>query len=44
MEEWESQLPYSVGLETERTALEEQLIKDAQEEHKPEKVPEIKSS
>ncbi|KAK3516607.1 hypothetical protein QTP70_021944 [Hemibagrus guttatus] len=37
-EEWESQLSYSVGLETERAALEEQLIKDAAEEDKPEKA------
>ncbi|XP_058234702.1 SUN domain-containing ossification factor isoform X3 [Hemibagrus wyckioides] len=37
-EEWESQSSYSVGLETERAALEQQLIKDAAEEDKPEKA------
>ncbi|XP_034169297.2 SUN domain-containing ossification factor isoform X1 [Pangasianodon hypophthalmus] len=37
-EEWESELSYSVGLETERAALEEQLIQDAAEEDKPEKA------
>lgn len=41
-EEWESQSSYSVGLETERAALEEQLRQESAqtEEDKPEKVPE----
>lgn len=38
-EEWESELSYSVGLEAERAAQEEQLIHDTTEEDKPEKVP-----
>ncbi|XP_017311990.1 SUN domain-containing ossification factor isoform X3 [Ictalurus punctatus] len=37
-EEWESELSYSVGLEAERAAQEEQLIHDTTEEDKPEKA------